>query len=176
MALSAAMSKLLQLGSGTPDVTPSAFELSMRSLVRQEIGWKNDAGAGVITAGTALAEIPLGSARQSSRLIKVELMPSAAVTANGTNYFSVILRKRATALPGTQVALVTFAVDTPTTDDLVAWAATELIARTGAVLGADAAFNFLVGDVLTLEITKTGGTGLSFPIGSIKASFEPRDL
>lgn len=175
MSLSAIMSKILSLGSGSPDVTPAAFELSARSIIRQELYWQNDAGAGVITAGTALAELPVGPARQNSRLIKLELTPNAAVTAHGTNFLTVILRKRTVLLPGTQVALISFPLDTPTTDDLVAFAATDLIQRAGVTLGADSAFNFLAGDILTLEITKAS-SGLSFPIGNIKATFEPRDL
>ena len=58
MAISAALSKMLQLGSGSPEVTPAAFELAMRSMFRQELDWQNDAGAGVITAGTALEKLP----------------------------------------------------------------------------------------------------------------------
>lgn len=174
MALSAVVEKLVSILSGSPDVLPSAFELAARSLTRQEIDWQNDAGAGVITAGTALAEIPLGTARQRSRIVKLELIPSAAVTANATNYLTAVVRKRTVLLPGTQVTVASFPLDTVTTDDLVAFAATDLMTRAGVTLGTDAARLFEVGDVLTLEITKTG-TGLSFPIGSLKATFEPRD-
>lgn len=174
MSLSAAVDKLLSLGSGTPDVTPALFELSMRNITRERMHYPVLSGAGVITAGTAITESPLGAVRQKSALVAAHFVPSTIVSANATNFLTIILRKRAIALPGTQVPLISFPLDTVTTDDITpAFARFDLLAAVGATLNS-ANFIFLEGDIMTLEVTKSG-TGLALPIGDFHFLFEPRD-
>ncbi len=147
---------------------PTTNEAEMRKLTRQGGEWKNEAA---VAGTTAIAERPVTRARQRSRLVTATLTSATTTAANATNYLSVILRKRTAALPGTQVPLVTFAMDTPTTDDLTAFAGKDLL---GYIDGAQSAFDFEEGDTLTVEVTKTGGSGLAYPIGELNVTFEPR--
>jgi hypothetical protein len=161
--------------SSDPAITVPAFELSVRNIVRERVVWPNQSGAGIITAGTALVETVIQHAKQKSRLIGVQCTFTAAVAANASNFFTMIVRKRTVALPGTQVTLLTYPVDTPGTDDFAAWTMKELVGAAGTTLSATATdLNFGAGDVLTLEITKTG-TGLSVPIGEVTFIMDPRD-
>ena len=176
MARSAAVAKLLSILSGSQDVTPANFELSVRSLTRENLKFVVQAGAGVVTATTALAETPVGKVRQRSRLIGMVLVPSAGITANATNYLTMIARKRTNAAPSTAVTLITMPLDTPTTDDMTAWKANDIYGAAGATLSTTSSdFNFATDDVLTLEVTKTGGSGLSLPISETYFLFEPTD-
>lgn len=134
--------------------------------------WTN---AAAIAGTTALAETCFGRVKTKSRLVGLTAVPSAAVTANGTNYFTVVVRKRTAAVPGTQVAIASFPVDTATTDDLAAFTVVDLLTRTGSTVGTATDLDFADGDVITVEITKTGGSGLAFPICTLQALFEPRD-
>jgi hypothetical protein len=174
MAASAVVEKLLSILSASPDVSAGAFEEAVRGITRQVMKFQIQAGAGVITAGTALAETPVEAVRQKSRLVGAFLISSAAITANATNFLTLIARKRTKLVPGTQVACLSLPLDTPTTDDVVAWDAHDIFAATGTTKGTDAALLFETEDVLTLEVTKTA-SGLSLPIGALYFVFEPRD-
>lgn len=125
---------------------------------------------------TAIAETAAegGGVKMKSRLMKVELFLDAAVTGTATNFFTLLVRKRTAALPGTQVALVTFAADTVTTDDVAAFTVKDLLAVSTWVAGSATDFDFAEGDVVTAEVTKSG-SGMTFPIGQLKLTFEPRD-
>lgn len=144
-------------------------EDDMRHITRQTASWKNEAA---VAGTTAIAERVVTRARQKSRLTKLVLITPTATTANATNLLTVIVRKRTLALPGTQVAVITFAMDTPTTDDLVAFTEKDLLASYAD--GAVGAFDFEKGDMVTVEVTKTGGSGLAFPIADIELQLEPR--
>ena len=162
------ISRALQALISLVTVGAAANEAEMRGMSRQISSWKNEAA---VAGTTAIAERVVCRARQKSRLMVAELIAATATTANGTNYLTVILRKRTAAAPGTQVQLVTFAMDTPTTDDLAAFTRKDLI---GYQDGTNAAMEFEEGDTLTVEVTKTGGSGLAYPIGELSVQFEPR--
>jgi len=158
--------------SGLKTVFPSVTrEADVNRFSQEVMDWIN---AAAITGTTALGETPIGAAKLKSRLVGLVLTPGAAVTANGTNFLSLIFRKRTAAVPGTQVGLVSFVADTPTTDDLVAFAARDILTSVYKTAAADTDFNFAQDDVLTVELTKTG-TGLTLPICSVRALFEPRE-
>lgn len=150
-------------------VGASGNEGEIRRIARQPIAWKNEAS---VAGTTALAERVLATARQKSRLLELKLRTPTAVTGDGTNYFTVVIKKRTSALPGTQVAIATFAADTVTTDNLVAFTAKDLLGYSDALAGT--AFDLEEGDMLTVEVTKTGGSGLAFPIAEIFGVLEPR--
>lgn len=149
-------------------VASAGAEDEMRKLTRQTASWKNEAA---IAGTTAAAERVVTRARQKSRLMTCQLFAATATTANGTNYLTVIVRKRTAATPGTQVALITFAMDTPTTDDLAAFTVKDLLTYQD---GTNAAFDLEEGDLITVEITKTGGSGLAYPIADLSVTLEPR--
>ncbi len=152
-------------------ITPkAATEMDAADAVRFEYEWIN---AAAIAGTTALAETAFGRVKRKCRLVGLDLHPSAAVTANASDYFTIVVRKRTAALPGTQVAIASFATDTVTTDDLVAFARKDLMAFLNNVASAD--LDFADGDAMTVQITKTGGSGLAFPIAKLTAEFEPRD-
>jgi hypothetical protein len=96
----------------------------------------------------------IGEAPFAGTVSSVIITPEAALTANGTNYrtFSVVNKGQAGA--GT-TAVATFATDTPTTDDLVAFddKSITLSAVSGATTVAD-------GDVLAVVETHAG-TGVA---------------
>ena len=93
----------------------------------------------------------------------VDWTPSAAVTADGTNYATLSLRNRTTgagaALPATRSYAATNSVAcTPEAMTLSATAADLLVAA---------------GDVLTIQMLKTG-TGLVIPQGLVRVTFRAR--
>lgn len=142
-------------------------ELTIRNIFRFTEAWAN---AAAIAGTTALAEQPACRVKQKCRLVGVSFVTAAAVTANGTNFFTLLLDKRPVSAPGTPVNLITFAADTPTTDDIAAFTEKAIYP---AAPGTD--FNLAEGDVLTAEVTKTGGTGLAFPACTVTFIFEARD-
>lgn len=148
----------------------SAAEEDAKKALRQAFSWKNEAA---VAGTTAMAERVIAVAKQKCRLVALNLYAATATTANATNYLSVIVRKRTAALPGTQVQLCTLALDTPTTDDLAAFTAKNLLASPYQD-GAAAAFDLEEGDVLTVEVTKTGGSGLAYPIAELAGTLEGR--
>lgn len=142
-------------------------EQNVRKLAWFVAQWRNDAS---VAGTTAIAEVAVSSVKQKSRLVGLKLTAAAAVTANGTNYFSVVVKKRPLSAPGTPVTLTTFAADTPTTDDLTAFLAKDIFPEAP---GTD--FDFASGDVFSVEVTKTGGSGLAFPVAVLEGLFEARD-
>lgn len=144
-------------------------EQNARKLTWFKETWRQDAA---IAGTTALAEQAGGTVKQKSRLIGAKLITGTATTANGTNFFTLLIDKRTAAVPGTPVNVITFAADTPTTDDLAAFTAKDLVAYFTAT-AAD--LNFAEGDSYTVEVTKTGGSGLAFPIAQLELIFEARD-
>lgn len=126
-----------------------------------------------VATNTAIAEQVAVRARQKCRLVACSFTPGAAITGTPTSFFSLLIDKRTAALPGTPVNLITFAADTPTTDDVAAFATKDLMAATYAV-GAGSAFDLEEGDVLTFEVTKSDATGMTYPISSVHFELEPR--
>lgn len=148
----------------------SAAEEDAKKVLRQPLSWKNEAA---VAGTTAMAERVIAVAKQKSRLVQLALYAATTTAANGTNYLTLIIRKRTAALPGTQVQLCTLALDTPTTDDLTAWTAKNLLASPYQD-GVGTAFDLEEGDVLTAEVTKTGGSGLAYPIAELFGTLEGR--
>lgn len=147
-------------------------EENIKKTLRFQEVWLNAAS---IAGTTALAEQAAGRVKQKCRLVGAAFIPSAGVTANGTNFFTLLVDKRPAALPGTPVNLITFAADTPTTDDIAAWTAKEFIGNATYAPAAAADYDFAEGDAFTVEVTKSGGAGLAFPAGSLVLYFEGRD-
>jgi hypothetical protein len=147
----------------------AALESDMKQLFRWFVHWHNDAS---VAGTTAIAEQVGHTCKQKGRVIAARIVANAAVTANATNFFTLLVDKRTAAVPGTPVNLITFAADTPTTDDLAAWTNKDLMAYKTAT---DTDLDVAVGDVLTFEVTKTGGSGLAFPNAFVEVIFESRD-
>lgn len=149
-------------------------ENEMRKMVSQNNHWVNDAAA---TGTNAIAEIPFFVARQKCRIVGVKFCPQAAITGTASNFFTLLVAKRPASAPGTPVNLVTYAADTPTTDDIAAYAARDLLAAatlsTYVPSAAGTDFELQEGDVLTMQVTKTG-TGMTFPTGAVTVLAEPR--
>lgn len=151
-------------------VKGAAGEEDAKKALRQTFSWRNEAA---VAGTTAIAERVIAVAKQKCRVSSLALVSATATTANATNYLSLIVRKRTAAAPGTQVQLFTLALDTPTTDDLAAWTAKNLM-QSPYQDGAVTAFDLEEGDVLTAEVTKTGGSGLAYPISELFGTLEGR--
>ncbi len=112
--------------------------------------------AGQATAGTP-DEFTGVVAPFAGRVTRVEWIPKAAVTANGTNFFTLNLRNRGQAGAGTTVAATR------------AYSATNSVAFAGETFtlsGTPANLRVVAGDSLTVERT-VGGTGLAMPAGTV---------
>jgi hypothetical protein len=101
---------------------------------------------------------------QDGRIIKVEFVPSAAITANGTNFSTLTLQNKGPLKSGT------------TTVATRAWSATNSVAGTKeqfTLSGTPANLEVKAGDRLDLVQTH-GGTGLAIPTGSLLVTVLPR--
>lgn len=111
---------------------------------------------GQATAGT-VDEFTGFVAPFSGRITKVQWIPKAAVTANGSNFFTLNIRNRGAAGAGTTLAWSR------------SYAATNSVAFVGenGTLNATAANRrFVSGDNITIERLVTG-TGLAMPAGTV---------
>jgi hypothetical protein len=149
----------------------STNEAEARLMCSQHAKWNNTLA---VATNTAIAEQVGSSARQKSRLIAVKFRPGAAITGTAGDYFTLIVRKRTLATPGTQVALISFAADTATTDDVAAFGAKDLMVSTYKNASVETDFNFEAGDSVTVEVTKSTATGMTFPVSQVDFLFEPR--
>lgn len=118
-------------------------------------------------AGTATTETGVFRFEEDVQITGIYFVPSAAVTAHGTNFATLLVDKRDGA-GGAATNLATFATDTVTTDDMAAFVpkALPLTATTADLI-------LSAGNVLTIEITK-GGTGVVIPRGSWIVNYEER--
>ena len=108
--------------------------------------WQKAAADGA--AGTATAESVIPRLKRQERIVSIEYVPAAALTANDTNYATITIRKR----DGAGGAAVTVAsVTTKITGGSGDWTAFQAVSL-GTIANAD----LLVGDLLTIEITKPG--------------------
>lgn len=97
------------------------------------------------------------------RVVRVVWVPEAAITANGSNYFTLRVRNRGAAGSGnTNVASRSYA----TTNSVAFVAETATLDATASNLA------FAAGDVLTVEKVNTG-TGLAMPAGVVILSVAP---
>lgn len=90
------------------------------------------------------------------RVVKVEFVPTAAITANGTNFSTLTLQNKGPLKTGTTAVATR------------SWAATNSVAGTKEqfTLGAPANLEVKAGDRLDLVQTH-GGTGLAIPTGTL---------
>jgi len=164
------MSKIIGTILGLSVPVTSAAEAQVHGSFTWEIRYINPTA---VAGTTAVAETSIGIVKQKSVLSGAYFCPSSGgVTANATNYFSVLLAARLAATPFTSRNLVTYAADTPTTDDVAQWDALDLMTYKTAT---SADLNLEAGEVLTLAVTKTGGSGLAFPAGAVVLLLKPRD-
>lgn len=144
--------------------------IAVRDALRWEAQWHNDTAA---ATNTAIAEAPAFIAKRACRLVGCIFIPNAAVTGAATNFFSLLVDKRPASAPATPTNLITYAADTNVTDNAVAFAKKDLYASPYKV-GAAAAFDMVIDDVLTVEVTKDG-TGMTFPISRVVLLLEGRN-
>lgn len=107
--------------------------------------------ATVPAAGAAVAQDQvISEAPVAGTVVEVRLIPEAALTANGTNFRTFRLVNKGQAGAGSTV-VATFATDTPTTDDLVAFDE-KIIPLSGTPANLTVAEN----DVLAADETVAG--------------------
>lgn len=164
------MSKLEGLMPGL-DNTDAAAGSEAQLLARWEAAYHNDTA---LTTTTALTERFVLRAKRKSRITGIWLVSTSAVTGTASNFFTVLLDKRPATDYTTPTNVVTFAADTVTTDNLVAFTPKDIGPASSYAVADLTVFNLLRGDVLTLEITKDG-TGMTFPVASVMFQLEPRD-
>lgn len=134
--------------------------------------WSNSAA---VTGTNAVAEIAVYGSTRKERIVGARYIPSSgAVTGAATNFFTLILGKRAAGALGTLKTLISYAASATPAGDIAQWAARDLFAADLNGSAADADFVFAVGDTLTLSVSKAG-TGMTFPAGEVQFVFEPRD-
>jgi hypothetical protein len=95
-------------------------------------------------AAGATQETVIGECEHGGTISSVSIIPAAAVTAHGTNYRTLTVTNKGQAGVGA-VAVAAFALDTPTTDNLVAFDE-KAIPLSGTLTVAE-------GDVLTVAET-----------------------
>jgi hypothetical protein len=128
-----------------------------------------------LTTTTALAEQPVYVARRKVRFMGARFSPGTAVTGAATNFFGVVIAKRAIAAPATQKILATYNADTAVTKDIAAFSSRDMFAAGDInAAAADADFILLPGDSLTVTVTKAG-TGMTFPVSVTDLVCEARD-
>lgn len=111
-----------------------------------------DANAAATTAEIVVWRAPFPCVIKSATVT-----PKAGVTANNTNYASLLIDKRPASAPGTPANVATLTTEVAS-GSWVAW--------TPKSLGAIANGTLAEGDVLTFEVTKAG-TGVQLPASAI---------
>jgi|SRR6185436_5945727 len=145
-------------------------ENESRDVCRWKESWETETA---VAAGTGYAERTVTIVKRKCRLVVAKLSAGAAITANGTNFLTILVRKRLAGATPTATTLLTLALDTVTTDDVAAWVAKDMFGLATYVTGTAPDFDFADGDLLTVEVTKSG-TGLVLPVSDIEFIFEPR--
>lgn len=119
--------------------------------------------AGQATAGTpdefVGAIVPF-----NAKVTAVKWIPKAAVTANGTNYFTLTLRNRKADASGTAL---------PAQRSYAATNSTALVPEAMTLDGTEANLLVTAGDVLTVEKLVTA-SGLAMPAGTVQVSLRVR--
>jgi hypothetical protein len=149
----------------------SAPALDARRAFHRCIPYLNPAA---VTTTTTIAEIGIYTATRKERLIGARFTPNTAVTGAATNFFTLVLGKRAVAALGTLKTLVSYAASTTPAGDIAQWAARDLFAADLNGSAADTDFIMGIGDCITLNVAKAG-TGMTFPAGTIEIIVDPRD-
>jgi hypothetical protein len=109
------------------------------------VGHATDGG----TAGTAQTETPIwvNNTGETVKITSVKITTPVNVTANATNYATFTVNHR-TSAGASATAIIAFATDTPTTDDITAFAPKSVTPTAGNDLVP-------VGGVVTLAVSKT---------------------
>lgn len=118
--------------------------------------------AGQGTAGTA-DEFTGFVAPHNLKITAVKWIPAAAVTADGTNYFTLTLRNRTT---GAGAAL-------PASRSYIATNSVAFVAEAMTLSATAADLNIAAGDVVTVGKVNTG-TGLAMPDGTVQVHAQVR--
>jgi hypothetical protein len=118
-----------------------------------------DAMASDTTANTHFFVAP-----RAIRVLRVTYLPLAAVTANATNYGTLILNKDTGA--GADTVVASRATDTVTTDDMAAGVPWDLVNSSTA-----ANLELALDDKFGIQITKTG-TGVAIAAGHLIVYYE----
>ncbi len=147
---------LLALQDDTPAGGVTARSYSDRFLT-QEAFYCNQAS---VAGTTAVTETPLDHVKFAATVKEVVWVPGAAVTANGTNFFTLLVQKRSAA--DAYAAATTLASRSLATTNAVAFTP-EVLTVAVASLAA--------GDIITVSVTKSGGSGLAFPISSVSIRY-----
>jgi hypothetical protein len=171
MSLSQLISKLEGLLPGVAN-TNSSSGTDAQFLARWEHQIRN---AAAVAGTTALAERTVFRAKRKSRIVGIWIIADTATVAHGTEYLSVLIDKRAATDYTTAVNIVTFNMDTPTTDNLVAFTPKDIGPGSAHAVADKSKFDLLLGDAVTFEVTKTGASGLAYPISMVLFQLEPRD-
>lgn len=118
---------------------------------------------GHATAGTAI-EVALGRARFRGQITAVEFIPSAAITGDNTNYFTLSIRNRTTGAGAAIPAALAF---TTGVDGVASTPKTLTLSSTAAdlLVAAD--------DVITAHKSVTA-SGLACPPGLVVVHFKAR--
>lgn len=119
--------------------------------------------AGQGTAGTA-DEFPVLEATRNIKITGVKFIAKAAVTANGTNYYTLTLRNRGAAAAGTAL---------PASRSLAATNIAAFVADALTLSATAADLLVAAGDVLTCEKLVTA-SGLALPAGVLEISYLER--
>lgn len=128
-----------------------------------------------VTGTNAVAEISMYNASRKERLIAARFTPSSgAVTGAATNFFTLVVGKRASGALGTLKTLISYAASATPAGDIAQWAGRDLFAADLNGSAADTDFIFANGDTATVSVAKAG-TGMTFPAGVVQLVFEPRD-
>lgn len=165
------MSKLEGLTPGVDNVDAAAGT-EAQFLARWEHSWLNAAD---VAGTTAISERAVFRAKRKSRILGIWLVATSPVTGTATNFFNVLVDKRPATAPGTPANMMTFAADTPTDDDVAAFTPKDIGPASTYAVADKTTFHLLRGDVVTVEVTKSGGSGMTFPVAQVLFMIEPRD-
>lgn len=119
--------------------------------------------AGQATAGTA-DEFSVFVAPFNLKITAVKWVPAAAVTADGTNYFTLNLRNRKADASGTALAA---------SRSYIATNSVAFVAEAMTLSATAADLLVAAGDVLTVSKVNTG-TGLAMPDGLVQVHYQVR--
>jgi hypothetical protein len=172
MALSAIIEKLTGLFPDAANTSAVALGGSDAQLLAR-FEQTEPLNLATLTGTNAMAERVIFRAKQKCRIVRLNVLPNAALT-GAADCATLLVDKRAATDYTTAVNLSTFATDTAVTDNLVAFTPKDIGPTSSYSSATATVWDLEAGDVITAEITKTG-TGVTWPISDIHIQAEPRD-
>jgi hypothetical protein len=155
-------------------IPTAASQTDANEAFREEAQWSWQPSAANVAA-TPIPEHVMWVARRKMRVIGIRFSTDTAYVGVPTNFFSIVVAVRHASAPATQKIIATYNADTAGTKDLAQFATRDFYASGDInAAAADADFILLVGDVVTVTITKTG-TGQVFNSGDLEVVMEQRD-